>query len=133
MDASGFLEKMFAALWGTFLALTPATITWALLVNHEASLPTIGQLLFWLGLNRDPLQMILGKTFLSVPATVGGMIIGGCTFFIVHSLHLLVQMGSITYRRFSTAVKGGFINLMNLARRAIARIGRGILRKKSSA
>jgi hypothetical protein len=125
IDASGLIEKIFAVLWGALLVLTPATITWALLLNYEASLPTVGQVLFWLGLNRDPLQqLILSESFLSFPATIGGLIIGASAILLFHSLHLLLKARSATYRRVWMLAKSWFVKRVYLAPHIAGRLRR---------
>jgi hypothetical protein len=118
LDAEGLIEKGFVAVWAALLVLTPVSITWALLVTYNASfsLLYIWQILAWVGLNIDPLwQEILENSVVSVvsvPATLGGFAAVAGALLIIHSLHLLLKRGAVTYSHFCTNVKSWFVNLV---------------------
>jgi hypothetical protein len=59
LDAEGLMEKGFAVIWAALPVLTPASITWALFVEYDVSFPTLGQILAWVGLNRDPVMQLI--------------------------------------------------------------------------
>jgi hypothetical protein len=117
LDAEGLIEKGFVAVWATLLVLTPASITWALLVTYNVSLPPIWGILAWVGLNKNPLwqeilQEILEDSVVSVPATLGGFVVVAGALLIIHSLHLLLKRGVVTYNHFCTSIKSWFVRLV---------------------
>jgi hypothetical protein len=59
---------------------------------------------------------------LSVPATLGGIVIVVVELLIVHSLHLLLKRRSVTYSRFCTSIKSWFLKLVRLAPKSMERL-----------
>lgn len=140
VDAVGYLEQTFAALWGILLVLTPVPIIYALLNRYEVALPRVPQILAWLGFNKDPIQVImLRDAVLSLPAAIGTGVIAGAAFLIIYSLHLLVQKGSGGYSRFLMVVRLWFAQLTHLLtsiptrvrRRIVSRLGSNTNRKSA--
>jgi len=120
LDTKGIVEKGFVAVWAVLLMLTPVSTTWAISVINPDSFLPIEQIRVWIGLNRNPtIQRILGGTAIfSVPALLEYIVIEvsitGSTWLIIHSLHLLLERGSVTYSRLWTRIKFWFVKLVHL-------------------
>jgi hypothetical protein len=132
IDAAGYVEKTFAAVWALVLTLSAVPIIWAVLNNYEVALPRLSLIVAWLGLNRDPIhQIILRDAMLSWPAAIGTAIVGSAAFLLVYSFHLLLYRGSINYSRFLTILRSSFTKFIHLIAFGWAHIRRRISSSRS--